>query len=759
MKIYQKLLFSTVGISIISIGLTSVISLQIFVSRLNVMNEEQLLFSADARKHEFQQLLDSIRLDVGSLGENPAVASMFGPLRDKFLLLGNEATDILHQRYITDSPHPVGQKHQLMSAGVDGYDHVHAQVHPFLKSHLEMAGFYDIFLIDTDGNVIYTVFKEVDFGSNVKTGPLKSSGLGKVFQKVQADKAGAMQFADFEAYGPSNNAPASFIATPLVNRANGLESLGVLVVQLPTDKITALFDNQKGLGASGHTALINKDRQAVTDTSRTAKNDAFADKVESGVLDAAFQGTEKNGLVPDYHGSLYRVAAVPIEFLGTRWAVMTAIADSEVSGPGRSLISTLLMIAGILVMFGIGAALFLARSITRPITRIVEEMTRLSHGDVSILVKDSNRKDEVGDIGRSLLTFRDGAIAKTALERNNERARLLVDRQEAEMAQERTRNEADQAFALNALSGALTRLAIGNLEDGVKDRLPDNFAAMGKNYNVAIGRLAATLSQVLDTAGEISQAGEKLSASSDDLTERTVEQATSLEQSGAALRLMMTTITATAVHAKQTSQVVNTTRDQAEASGLIVHKAVQAMEGIKASALKIADIISVIDQIAFQTNLLALNAGVEAARAGDAGRGFAVVAQEVRGLAVRCSTAAHEIAALISTSGEQVNDGATLVEETGSAILAMIERINQTHGMVEDIAASTNDQTAGLSQISVALEGMEMVTHQNSFMVQTNTTELHRLQNNIAALVDRLGQFKTGNRGLEDVPASLGRIA
>ena len=176
----------------------------------------------------------------------------------------------------------------------------------------------------------------------------------------------------------------------------------------------------------------------------------------------------------------------------------------------------------------------------------------------------------------------------------------------------------------------------------------------------------------------------------------------------------------------------------------MVRQTVGAMDGIETSSRQIANIIGVIDEIAFQTNLLALNAGVEAARAGDAGRGFAVVATEVRALAQRSADAAKEIKALISTSTQQVDVGVKLVSGTGQALGRIVAQVSQLNGLVTELAASAKEQSTGLGEVNAAVNQMDQVTQQNAAMVEQATAASHSLSAEAEALARLVGRFRIG---------------
>ena len=253
-----------------------------------------------------------------------------------------------------------------------------------------------------------------------------------------------------------------------------------------------------------------------------------------------------------------------------------------------------------------------------------------------------------------------------------------------------------------------------------------------------------TMQSIATNTKGVRSGAEEITQASDDLSRRTEQQAASLEETAAALDEITATVRRTAEVANEARDLVSTSKTDAERSGEVVRQTVGAMDGIETSSKQIANIIGVIDEIAFQTNLLALNAGVEAARAGDAGRGFAVVATEVRALAQRSADAAKEIKALISTSTQQVDVGVKLVSETGQALGRIVAQVSQLNGLVTELAASAKEQSTGLGEVNAAVNQMDQVTQQNAAMVEQSTAASHSLADEAQELARLVGQFNIG---------------
>ncbi|HET9390022.1 MAG TPA: methyl-accepting chemotaxis protein, partial [Steroidobacteraceae bacterium] len=235
---------------------------------------------------------------------------------------------------------------------------------------------------------------------------------------------------------------------------------------------------------------------------------------------------------------------------------------------------------------------------------------------------------------------------------------------------------------------------------------------------------------------------EEISAGNANLSQRTEEQSSSLEETASSMEEMTTTVKQNADNAGQANQLAIAARDQAEKGGTVVNQAVKAMADINDASKKIADIIGVIDDIAFQTNLLALNAAVEAARAGEQGRGFAVVASEVRSLAGRSATAAKEIKELIQDSVRKVEDGSVLVTQSGQTLEKIVSAVKKVSDIVAEIAAASREQSSGIEQVNRAVMQMDELTQQNAALVEQATAASQAMAEQVRGLNQMLERFR-----------------
>jgi methyl-accepting chemotaxis protein len=308
---------------------------------------------------------------------------------------------------------------------------------------------------------------------------------------------------------------------------------------------------------------------------------------------------------------------------------------------------------------------------------------------------------------------------------------------------------------LQMLGEGLARLSQGDLRQRLERPFAPTFDKLRTDFNVAAEHLNSALSGIADANGAVGASAEEIAAASQDLSSRTEAQAASLEQTAAALTEVTQTVQNTTRTTELANQVVGEAKGDAERSGEVVARAVEAMGRIEHSSLEIGNIIGVIDEIAFQTNLLALNAGVEAARAGEAGRGFAVVATEVRALAQRSAEAAKQIKGLISASSNDVAAGVTLVSQTGDALGAIVKKVMDIDRLVANIAAGAKEQNTALAEVNTAVTQMDQSTQQNAAMAEQANAAVGSMKQQMKSLSEALDNFKVAREAQAAEPRAV----
>jgi methyl-accepting chemotaxis protein len=298
------------------------------------------------------------------------------------------------------------------------------------------------------------------------------------------------------------------------------------------------------------------------------------------------------------------------------------------------------------------------------------------------------------------------------------------------------------AHGLAAVVESLQALAQGDLTKGISGDYRGTFGQLKDDTNTTIERLREVVGRIKEATEAINTASQEIAAGNSDLSSRTEEQASSLEETASSMEELNATVRQNADNARQANELSKSSNDIAVRGGDMVKRVVNTMHEIQDSSKKIADIIGVIDSIAFQTNILALNAAVEAARAGEQGRGFAVVATEVRNLAQRSAQAAKEIKGLIAESVDKVEGGAKLVDQAGTTMDEVVVSFRQVANLVTEISNASREQSSGIELVTQAVRQMDEVTQQNAALVEQAAAAAESLEDQARGLAQAVGSFK-----------------
>lgn len=562
----------------------------------------------------------------------------------------------------------------------------------FYAKYTQFYGYYDLFLINPDGYVFYTVAKEADYQSNLINGKYSSSNLGALIKEVVSKKDYGV--SDFNRYEPSNNEPAAFIAQPVVEGGN-VEV--IIALQLSLEAINSIMQERTGMGETGETYLVGSDKLMRSDsfldpTNHTVKA-SFANP-KKGIVDTegaseALKGKSDNKIIIDYNGNWVLSSYDYLKIGNLTWAILAEIDKAEVRQPIVSLLYALVILGAVMLVIISVFAVFIAQGIVQPILKGVNVAQHVAKGELNVET-DIDQKDEIGILASSMNTM---------------------------------------VSNLKETVHVAEQISKGDL--GVKVPLLSDRDALGHALDNMVFSLKGIVSEVTASADNVASGSEQLSSVSEELASGASEQAASAEEASASMEQMASNIRQNAENAQQTERLAVQAADDAEKGGLAVFQTVEAMKTI-------AEKISIIEEISRQTNMLALNAAIEAARAGEHGKGFAVVADAVRKLAERSQAAAGEISNLSVSSVE-------IAEKAGEMLKKIVPDIRKTADLVQEINAASAEQTTGAEQINQALIQLDKVIQQNASSSEEMSSTSEELSAQAEQLQSAIAFFRIGN--------------
>ncbi|WP_050569174.1 methyl-accepting chemotaxis protein [Vibrio campbellii] len=550
--------------------------------------------------------------------------------------------------------------------------------------------FYDIFIVDESGDVIYTVAREADYQTNLVSGAYSNSGLGDVYRAIRAGK----QFAavDFAPYAPSNGDPAAFLGVPL--KVEGEQWM--VATQMSIDGINQLMNLRSGMGKSGETYLVGSDYRM--------RSDSFLDPV-GRTIQASFAGTvENNGVdsdavkralagesgvetIIDYNGNPVVSAYSPIDMYGHRWALLSEIDVAEAEQPIKELMTLNGIVLFLAVIGGISVALVVTRAVMKPLGGEPEEMkqlmNQLAHGDLRLNISQAD----------------EGSLKQTL---NTTASNLTV--------------------MIKGISDASSQLAATSEElSVVTEQSEQSLHVQNDELQQAVAAIHQMTSSISEVAG---------SASSVSVSAAEANQGCQQEL-------------------QRITKTVHTVSGLVEQVDEGNHNVVQLAEQVR----EISTLLDVIRGVADQTNLLALNAAIEAARAGESGRGFAVVAEEVRNLAQRTQVSTEQIEEMVHKVNQQAEQteaiinncklvaGETMeqVQETGAMIETVVGTMEQIHRQTSSVSQATEEQakvSGGIDSSLVTIQDLATQNVSGAHETSASSRELARVAVNLKEIVD-----------------------
>lgn len=681
--ISQKLTLNVVGLVFIAL-MALTFTARYLVRDLTTPMVKDALFSNMANdRNQFYNYLRRIEQDMELWSTLPVTQQALKGFSAAWQELDGDPMRTLQRLYIDDNPAATGNK-DTMDDARDGsaYSMVHAQVHETFREFMIDRGYYDIFLIDNDGNIVYSVYKELDYATNLIDGNYAKSGLGQVFREsLETENHDSSSFVDFAPYAPSAGAPASFIAQPVID-AKGQQH-GVLAFQMPLDRLN---DRVGDRGNGVHAMIVGTDQLIRSQDDRYGKDTALVLRVDNIAAKRALNG-ETGTIISETETGHFVKAYSPIEFKGVTWAFITEQDRDLAFATVLSMERTLFTISGVMLIIALLFGLRSSRQIGQPIKAMVRDIQELARGNTDHKITVSDRHDEIGEVQAALK---------------------------------------DMTSALQMNATAAQEIANGNLFTHVSICSQDD--KLGKALQKMLDKLTEILTGVGIASEHVANDAESLNGTANTLSKGTSEQAEAAQIAAAAVEQMSANIRQSTSNAQKTEKIAAKSAASAKSSGEVVGKAVASMKSI-------AEKISVVQEIARKTDLLALNAAVEAARAGEHGKGFAVVASEVRKLAERSQSAASEISELSGATVDASKNAGVVLEQ-------LVPDIQHTADLVKEISASMNEQNTGAEQLNQSIRDLDKVIQHNADSARTTLENASSLSTRSADLNSEIGYFK-----------------
>jgi methyl-accepting chemotaxis protein len=713
-KMKPKLLWGFLLAGLLPLIIVGFYSTELAHAALEKAAFDQLHAMRVTKKNQIRDFFQAQRSDLELLAQSPDMRRIFAELV------------AYHDRQNVDpaASFPVGTAE---------YDELVRREGAYLKNFIETYSYDDVLLIcAVHGHVMLTLEGQSDLGANLSAGSLQGSVLGKLWQRVVETRKTV--FADFEPYGPADGSPEAFIGAPLLATDGRL--IGVVALEVQLAGINRIMQERAGMGETSEAYLVGPEGRM--------RSDSYLDSAGRSVA-ASFVGTvEKNGvdtevsrealagrkgekLISDYRNTEVLSSYAPLDIIGVRWGILAEIDMEEVDLPIAALRKGVIGI-GVVIAVLVGLfAFWLAAGIARPIEEITQTARSLATGDLGMELSGDDREDEIGELGKAFAQMVESTRGMVEAADRIAGGDLTVEVQ--------ARSERDmlgQALANMTLN---LRRQMGEMGEGANVLVASIREILASTTQVASGstETAAAVTQTTTTMEEVKQTIQTSSQKAGEVSENSRQVAQNSQQG-----------------LKATDAVVIGMEQISEQMESIAESVVRLSEQSQA----IEGIITTVDDIAEQSNLLAVNASIEAVKAGEEGKTFSVVAEEIKSLAEQSKQATGQVRSILSdiqrgTSAAVMGaeQGSKVVEagmgqsgRAGEAIRLLVEKIEGASQSALQIAASNQEQMAGVDQVAAAMENVRQGSSQNAASIQQveqSARELDELGQRLKALVEQ----------------------